>query len=280
MESASFASRRVSHGVEVLARMGYAAKGFVYVIVGGLSALAAFRLGGDGAQGSRAALGSLRDEPYGTALLIAVAVGIAGYVVWRLVQAVKDPEGHGTDAKGLVVRAGMLVSAFVYGGLAVWVVRTLTGNGSTGGGGGGGGGDSADTWSAWLLQQPYGQWLLGAVGVILVGYGVVEWGRAYRSRFEKRMRTDLDVGKRRVLRRVARTGLIARGIVFWIMGAFVVTAAVQSDPSEARGLEGALTTLGEQAYGPWLMGLVALGLVAYGLFQFAKAWYRRIGVAR
>jgi hypothetical protein len=272
METASVSRGRASHGIELLARVGFAAKGVVYLAIGVLTARAAASLGGGGAQGSREALTSLHAGPFGAALLTAVAIGLAGYVVWRLVEAFADPERRGTGLRGLAIRGGMLVSAFLHAGLTIWIVRTLLGDGSAGSGGG----EGARTWSARLLAQPFGAWLLGAVGVGIIAYGVAEWVRAYRTSFQKRMRSEMDFRTRRWARRIARAGLISRGIVFWIIGGFVVHAALTADPSQARGLEGALTAVGEQAYGPWLMGLVALGLTAYGVFQWVKAWYRRI----
>lgn len=270
---------RAGSGIEVLARMGYAAKGVVYVGVGVLSATAAFGAGSGDAQGSRDTLAQFGRQTWGTALLTLVALGIAGYVVWRMVQVFKDPERRGTDAKGLAVRTVLFVSALVYAGLGVWIVKGLVNGGGDGVGSQGAGG-GAGSWSALLLQQPYGAWLLGLFGLGIVAYGFAEWVKAYRASFEKRLRPDLKGDTRRLVRKVARVGLVSRGVVFLLIGGFLTYAAWTSDPSEARGLEGALETLGRQSYGPWLMGLVALGLAGYGILQIVKAWYRRIGPVR
>lgn len=266
----------MSRGIEVLARLGYAAKGIVYVGVGILTAAAAFQVGSRSqagstdASGSRDALSAIGSATWGTALLAAVAIGMAGYVAWRVVQALFDPERLGNDAKGLTTRAVLLISGMIYGGLGLWIARRLIGSDSGSGGG-------AQSWSATLLQQPFGPWLLGAVGVGVMGYGVAEWVKAARASFAKRMRSDLNGARKRLVRRIARVGLVSRGICFLITGGFLIVAAQQSDASEVRGLEGTLEALGSQAYGPWIMGLVALGLVAYGILQGVKAWYRRIG---
>lgn len=266
----------VSHGIEVLARLGYAAKGIVYVGVGLLTAAAAFQVGtrsqtgSTDASGSRDALAAIGSATWGSALLAAVAIGMAGYVAWRVVQALFDPEGLGTDAKGLATRAVLLISGAIYGGLGLWIVRRILGMGS-------GSDGNARSWSATLLQQPFGAWLLGAFGLAVMAYGIAEWVKAARASFEKRMRSDLNGDRKRLVRRIARVGLVSRGICFLIVGGFLVFAAQQSNASEARGLEGALEALGSQAYGPWVMGLVALGLVAYGVLQWVKAWYRCIG---
>lgn len=270
----------VGHGVEFLARAGYAAKGIVYVGTGLLTAAAAFQVGsrnasGSGdASGSRDALTAIGSATWGSALLAAVAVGMVGYVVWRVVQALLDPEDLGSDAKGLATRAVLLVSAFIYGGLGLWIGRRLLGTD-----GGSGGGD-AQSWSATLLQQPFGPWLLGLFGAGVMAYGIGEWFKAVKASFEKRFRRDLNGKARRLVRKVARVGLVSRGICFLVIGGFLIVAAWRSDPSQARGLEGALEALGSQPYGPWIMGGVALGLAAYGVLQGVKAWYREVGPLR
>ncbi|WP_405284992.1 DUF1206 domain-containing protein [Gaopeijia maritima] len=262
-----------AHTVEWAARAGYAAKGLVYLGVGGITASTALRDGSGDAEGSRGALSQALGGPLGTALLIAVAAGIAGYVAWRLVQALLDPEDRGTDARALATRAVLLISGLLYASLGLWVVRVLLGRASRSGGEGGGG---ADTASAWLLQQPYGRWLLAAAGLAVMGYGVGEWVKAVRRSFEKRMRSDLNGSTRRWVVRCARFGLASRGIVFLTTGTFLIVAAWTADPDEARGLEGSLEALGDTPWGPWVMGLVALGLAAYGALQLIKARYRRI----
>lgn len=259
------------HGVEALARIGYAAKGFVYIAVGVLAAMAAVSAGGGQAEGSRGALLSLRDEPLGAALLVAVAVGLVGYVVWRLVQAFTDPDRHGTDLRGLVQRAGMVLSAITHAGLAVWAIGLVLGRRL------GGDDDSGTrTWSARLLEQPFGAWVLGAVGLGIIIFGIAECVIAYRASYQKRLR-EMKRKTRRWVNAIARMGFVSRGVVAWIAGGFIVHAAITANPSEARGLEGSLRTLGEQAYGPFLLGIVAAGLAAYGAFEIVKAKYRRVG---
>ena len=259
--------------IEILARAGYAAKGVVYLGIGLLTATAALAGGSGNAQGSRDALSRIGRGDWGTILLIVVAFGIAGYVVWKLVQAVGDPEKHGGDLKGLATRGVFLVSALTYASLGVWIVRSLAGRGSASSTSSGGG---ADSWSATLLSQPFGAWLLGLAGLAIVVYGLVEWRNAAVATFEDRLGPDLDGSARRWVRRIARVGLVSRGLVFVIVGGFVIHAARTANPSEARGLEGALEALGSTTFGPWLMGVVALGLAGYGILQLVKSRYRRV----
>lgn len=256
--------------IQWLARFGYAARGIVYLIIGALALQAAFSAGGP--EDSSGALRVVSGQPFGRILLGALAVGLAGWVVWRLFQAIADPEGQGTGAKGVVKRLGYVVSALLYGGLAVEAVRLLLGSAS-----GGGGETEADHWTAMLMDKPAGRWLVAGVGGIIVLFGLSELVRAYRASFRRRLdlsRLGADAQRRVVL--FGRSGLAARGIVFGIIGWFLLRAALRYNPQEARGFQSALQALEQGGYGQWLLGAVAVGLLCYGLFELAEARYRVI----
>jgi hypothetical protein len=260
-------------GLELLARLGYAARGAVSLLVGGLAVLAAFGRGG-GATGSKGALQELLFQPLGDVLLAAVALGLFGFAVWRALQSLLDADGLGSDPKALVVRAGQAVSAIVHAGLGVFAASVLVGWGY-------GGGDeerSARDWTRWLLAQPFGEWLVGAAGLAVIGAGLGMAGKAWIASFMRHL--ACGPGQARWAVPLGRAGYAARGVVFVLIGAFLVVAAVQSDPSEARGLGGALLALQERPFGRALFGLVALGLAAFGAFGFVEARYRRINAPR
>lgn len=251
----------------LLARSGYAARGVVYLIVGGLAVLAALGQGGRTTD-ARGALTTLLTQPFGQILLAIVALGLVGYALWRVVQAITDTDHHGTDGKGLAIRSGLLVSAVTHALLAVSALSLIFGWGS------GGGDNGARNWTAWLLQQPFGRWLVGLIGLAIIGAGIAHMIKGYRAKFEKYFQMDaatLDKASP-----VCRFGLIARGIVFVIIGGFLIVAAVEFNSAEARGLQGALQALQQQPYGWILLGIVALGLVAFGVYSLIEAWYRRI----
>lgn len=257
--------------VEKLARLGYAAKGIVYAIVGVLAVQAAFGTGGKTTD-TKGALGAIAAQPFGKFLLALVTLGLIGYVLWRFVEAVKDPEHKGGDAKGLASRLGSAMSGLIYAGLALSAIRLITGSGS---------GDSSTTstqdWTARLLSQPFGQWLVGAVGAFTIGLGFYQLYKAYKAKFRKEMKLqEMSATEETWATRIGRLGEAARGIVFTIIGFFLIQAARQSDASEAQGLDGALQALAQQPYGPWLLGIVAIGLVAYGIHMGVQARYRRI----
>lgn len=262
------ATREAAPWVETLARFGYAAKGAVYILVGGLAVAAAVGGGGQ-TTGSSGALATIAESPLGRVALALIALGLAGYVVWGVVRAVVNPEN---DSGGK--RAYYGISAVVYGLLAVEAARLALSGPGGGGGSAGGSGDGAMHWSATLMQQPFGHWLLGAVGVGVALFGLQQIWNAWRVDLDDQLALgSMSRTTRSWAVRSGRFGLAARGVVFVIIGVYVTLAAVQSDPSEARGLGGVLDTMRET---PWLLGLVALGLVAYGVYNLVRARFRVI----
>jgi hypothetical protein len=256
--------------VERLARLGYLAKGIVYAIVGVLAVQAAFGAGGQTTD-TKGALGAIAAQPFGKFLLALLTVGLIGYVVWRFVQAVQDPEHKGDDAKGWATRLGYAVSGLIYASLAFTAIGLIRGSD------GGGGGNSEQDWTARLLAQPFGQWLVGLVGAFVIGLGFYQLYQAYKAKFRKQMKLqEMSPTEETWATRIGRFGLGARGVVFCIIGFFLLQAARQSDASQVRGLDGALQSLAQQPYGPWLLGIVALGLVAYGIHMAVQARYIRI----
>ncbi len=263
------AARSARPWLERLARLGYATEGAMYALIGLLAAGVAFGSGGH-ATGQRGALEIVAGSPFGGVLVGLVALGFLGYALWRGVQAIMDPDGEGTDVKGLGKRAGYGVSALVYAGLAFSAVGSILGSASRGG-------RTPDDWTALLLSWPLGQALVVCVGLAVVGLGLRELYQAYKARFLKYLELD-EMGERarRWTERWGRLGVAARGLVFGVVGTFLIRAALEHDPQEARGLGGALQTLARQPSGAWLLGAVALGLVAYGLLMLSVARYRHI----
>ena len=257
--------------VEKLARFGYAAKGIVYFIVGLLAAQAAFTTGGRTTDTS-GALSTIVNQPFGNFMLALVTIGLIGYVLWRIVEAVFDPEhsGEETNVKRVVQRIGYGFSAIAYSGLALTAVRLIMGTGNTGG-------STTQDWTARFMGQPLGRWLVGLAGVAVIGVGISYLYQAYKADFQRHLkRHQMSQTEQRWAKRLGQFGLAARGVVFGLIGLFLVLAALHSNAREARGLGGALATLARQPFGPWLLGTVALGLIAYSLYCMIEARYRRI----
>lgn len=256
-------------GIEALARMGYVAKGTVYLVVGLLAAVGAFGLGGR-ATGTRGALHELAVQPFGRGLLMLMVVGLAGYVVWRFTQGFADAEGKGRGLAALGARAGFVLSGVVYLGLAVYAVDLLVRVGF-------GGGGSVQDRTAMLMSWTGGVWLVGGIGLGIIGVGLYQAWRAYTDAFKRSWdMPGMSPPQRLVVSLLGRIGLSTRAVFFVMVGVFLIIAAVQFDPSEARGLGGALSSLASQPFGPWLLLVSGLGLGCYGLYCFVNARYRDI----
>lgn len=255
---------------EGLARLGFAARGIVYLLVGWF-ALRAARIGGQPTD-NQAALASLVDEPLGRILLVVVAIGLLGYGIWRLAEAWLDLEGNGGKAKGLLVRSGHGVSGVAHALLAFFAASLAL----RGDRGPGAQGDAAARdWTAWLLAQPFGEILVALIGLMLLATGLFQLVKAYRADFTRHLQTNASV--MRWLVPMGRLGFASRGVVFTLTGLFFLTAARQSDPNEAGGMGQALREIQTGPNGPLLLGIVALGLLLFGLFSLLEARYRRLG---
>jgi hypothetical protein len=259
-----------------LARAGYAAKGIVYLIVGVLAAKAAFAGGGQ-VSDSRAGLATvLGSGTWAWVLVAVIGLGLIGYALWNFARAILDVEAAGDDWKGYGKRAGYAISGAIHTLLGVWALRS-----SLVGRGGGGGGDGTRDLVGSILAWPGGTLLVGAIGVGIAGYGLYQLYRAWTVKLDENL--DLSSVRsdaaRTAIVRFGRGGLGARGVVFVIIGWFFVQAAARYDAAEAGGLGAALRALQSSGAWGWLvLGLVAVGLAAYGAYMLSKALYRRIEV--
>jgi hypothetical protein len=252
-----------------LARFGHAARGMVYVVIGVLALEAAFGIGGR-ATNSKGALFTIANQPFGRILLALVGVGLAGYALWRMVQASLDPEGKGSDAKGTFKRLGAALSGLAYLGLAITAFRIVVGSGVSKN-------SSQRDWTAQVLAQPGGQWLIGLVGVVIIGFALRTFFIAYTAKFREKLKiSEMSAGEDSWITRIGRVGHAAWGVVLVIIGWFFVRAAMQSDARQTGGLTQALQTLASQPHGRWLLGIVAIGVISYGLYALAEARFRKI----
>lgn len=257
----------MSNHFETLARFGYAARGLVYLLLGGL-ALASAVWGGTGADGSSDALSTLLGLPFGRVLLGLVALGLVGHILWRLAQGLLDADNAGDDAKGYAGRIGSVISA----GANVFLALSAARMALVGAGGGGGGGEQDA--SAWLLQQPFGAFLLGLAALGVIGAGVAQIAKGVTQDYRKRL--TLPSAQSRLLDPVCRFGLASRGALIVIIGGFVLYAAITVSPERAGGTSAALDYVHALPFGPIIYGLAALGLVAFGAYSVVQGLYRRM----
>ncbi|WP_019503670.1 DUF1206 domain-containing protein [Pleurocapsa sp. PCC 7319] len=259
--------------METFARFGYTAKGFVYSAIGILALLAAFGIGGETTD-TTGALEEIATQPFGKILLALIAFGLVGYVMWRLVQAINDPQNKGTDAKGIITRLGYVLSGVSYAGVAANAALLAIGSSNSGSGG-----NSKQDWTAMVMEQPLGRWLVGLVGAVVIGIGFWRLYEAYKIKFRKKLDlSELSWQYKDWLINICRFGIAARGVVFIMIGFFVLQAAHQFNPNKVKGLDGALLTLTQQPYGKVLLALMALGLIAYAVSLLVQARYGRIKI--
>lgn len=273
--NAAHAKGEVSRGITWLARSGYAARGIVYIIVGAFAFMAG--IGSGETVGTKGAIQQLLSQPFGTVLLWIMVVGLLAYAAWRITQAITDPEGHGTDAKGLAIRTGLVGSAVTYSLLALFTLGLLgTSIGESTGGGSGGSGSGGDFLSG-LLGWEYSNYLVYAVALIPLGVGIAHIIKGWKAKFEKYFYASEDV--MRWVRPVSRAGLIARGVAFLIVAGMLFSGGTRYEPTDPPGLEDALNALQSLPFGAFWLSVVGLGLVAFALYSISEAIWRRIDTA-
>lgn len=266
-----------SEWADRLARLGFAARGLVYVVVG-LIALQIARKGGSSQEeASRGgAVQEIASRSFGTALLWVLAAGLVGYILWRLSEALWGKRDEDDDKKRTAKRLGSAAKAVAYTGFLITTVRFLL-DGSSSQGGGGGDNEQERSATARVLEWPAGQLLVGAVGAAIVGGGLYLLYRGIAQKFEKHLDdSQMSPGVERAVGVLGTIGMAARGLVFALAGLLVIKAAWDYDPDEARGFDGTLQLLAQQTYGQALLGLAALGVICFGLYSWAEARYREL----
>jgi hypothetical protein len=255
-----------------VARFGLVAKGVSYGLVGALAVALAAGHGGN-ATSRQGALEELARHSFGELVLIALAVGFGCYALWRFVQAYAERGGDGGALKAWGKRIGYAGRGLVYAGLMFSTIKILTGAESQSQNA------KAHRSTAVVLAWPGGTWIVGIAGAVLVAVGLWNLYRGLARKFEDKWRVGrLSPAVRKWGARAGVAGHVARFAVFALIGGFLVKAAVDYNPRDAIGLDGALQKLAHHSYGPWLLGLTAAGLVAYGLYCLVDARLRDVSV--
>ena len=255
--------------VDRAARAGYAAKGAVYLLVGVLAARAALSGPGSRAEGKGGALRELVAQPFGRVLLAIVVVGLVGYTLWRFAQAALDTEDEGSRLNGVVFRAGFALSGLIYAAWTYIALRVLLPGRSSPQ-------NPQEDWTARLMAQPFGPWLVGAFGLLIVAVGFYQAYRAYQADFRESLKLSKEATRETFVTNAGRVGFTAKAMVYGLTGIFFIQAALRHDPEAAGGLGEALQTVAARPYGPYLLGLLALGLAAFGVFSLLLARYRAL----
>ncbi len=255
--------------METLTRVGYGARGLIYITMGLLAVKVALGKGGalETPQGAIAAIGK---SPAGFILLWVVLVGIIAYAMWGLVRAVLDPLHKGHDLKGLVARFGFLVSAFSYAILALPTYGYIKGTSQSSNGA------QTQKLFASIMKMPWGRWAIGILGLVVLAGGLYQIYLGFKSGFDRQFQIyALTPKELKLATDMGRFGTAARGVVFALVGGLITLGAYRANPGQPVGIDTALATLLHQPYGVWLLGVVALGLIAFGLYSMLSAlWFR------
>jgi hypothetical protein len=249
---------------------GYVAEGVFYLPVGFFALLAA--VGDQQPNGSQGALAKLGETLFGDALLAVLAVGLAAFVLWQLVVAIADPE-HRAERRSprrRMVRFGHFLNGLfhcVFVGEAVWsILGPNAANDEK---------QSQVRWTGWAFALPVGRYLVALMGTSIVIFGLWQLYRAVTR--DKNKRVELSRARFRLaINALGVYGLLARGALFCLVGGYLINAAWRHDPRYSGGIAGALGGLKRQPYGEWLLGVVAVGLLCYGLYQLVKEPYRTL----
>lgn len=260
-----------SRAMEVLSRVGLCARGVIYVLVGLLAVQMGF--GGDsGKEADRSgAVRTIGEQPFGRVLLWALVLGLAAMALWRLSEAAFGQAVTGGDK--WTRRLGSLGLAVFYTVICIGVVQTALVGGSAGGRPGD---ETSKDYTARVLNWPLGRVLVGVFGAVLVVVGVVIVVRSLMRKFEENLRTgEMSPTTRRIVAGLGIVGGVACGVVAAVAGLFVLLAAVQFDPSRAKGMDETLRSFAATPAGPVLLIAAAVGLLLFGLYSFCEARWRK-----
>ena len=256
---------------ERLERLGFVVRGLIYLIIGVLAFQLAIGAGGATATPT-SAIALIGRQPLGKLLLVIIAAGLAGYSLWGFVRAILDPLDRGSDAKGLLDRAGFLFSGLSYGLLLIPTVLTVMNKPSPATAS-----SSTPGVPASLLSGPLGQWLIVAFGLFWIAAGAGQVLTAYRAKFTRDLQTSsMSAQEIKAATWLGKIGFTARGIVFGLIGMIILQTAFAVGAKQAQGFDGALAALAHAPYGELLLGAVAIGLILFGAYSALCAKWNKI----
>jgi hypothetical protein len=254
--------------MKALTRYGYFARGILFLVIGFLALqVASGKQGNLTDQGG--ALATIAAQPFGRILLIVMVAGLIGFSLWGFIRAIFDPLDSGHDEKGILTRIGFVVSGISYGALVYPFLQLILGTGSapaksqT---------QTTQDVTAQILAQPFGPWLIGAIGLLVIGWSLSQLYLAYTAKFVKMFKTsEMNATEKTWIKDAGRIGIGARALVFALIGFFLIQAALNVDPKQAIGLDGALLKLAQQPQGPVLLAAAAIGLMIFGIYSILSA---------
>ncbi|WP_328460173.1 DUF1206 domain-containing protein [Actinoplanes sp. NBC_00393] len=257
-----------SKPLEYLARGGFIGYGIIHLLFAWIAWQVAFA-GSKQDTDQSGALQTLARQSYGKTLLIVIAIGLAAMAIWQAFEAAIGESGP-RDRTAMAERVLSGARAVLYAYLAWTAVKVVQGADASMG-------DSNASATAGLMDSPGGRWLVGLIGLTVLGIGIGMAYYGWKRKFVKHLNTQqMTASTREPIIKMGVAGYTSKGIAYAIAGLLVVTAAVNYDPEKARGLDAALKTLASYSWGVWLLALIGLGIAAFGVYCIAQAKYRKI----
>jgi hypothetical protein len=261
------AQHQISHGSEILFRIGYAAYGLIYLLIGSLAFALAIGMGGK-ITDPKGALATIGQQPFGKFILLLLGVGLVGYVLWRFAQAFLNIEHKPNKAKYIFARIGQAISGIIYSAIAVVAIRGFMAEGQTSSGGG-------SPWAR-LMAMDGGHYIIMAVGAILLIVAATQVFKGVKEKFMEGFEgAHMTADEEKAVRVSGKVGYIARGVTFAIIGYFCLKAGFQHDPSEAKTTKSALEFIAAQPFGTIALGVVAAGFIAFAIHCLLAAKNQR-----
>jgi hypothetical protein len=258
--------------LQLLERLGYVVRGALYAVMGLLALGIAVGSTGGKATDLSGALVFLIGNPLGKVVLIVAVIGLTAYSLWGFTRAIYDPLRRGSDAGGYAARLGFISSAVSYAAIVLFALQILMGSGGTAG-------DTTQKTISSILTHPGGGWLTAIIGIVAIVVGLGQLLESYRATFKADLKSaEMSASERTTAIRLGRFGMFARGIIFLIIGWFLLQAGIHHDAGQVQGFGGAFVFLLAQPFGRVVLGVIALGFVALGLHSFACArWIKLMG---
>jgi hypothetical protein len=255
-----------------LAKLGFVGRGLIYLIVG----ILAFQIAtGDTSESAdkKGALQEIAEKPFGNALLVVLAIGLAGYALWRFSEAIWGKRSEQNEKKRTARRLVSAGKGVAYAAFCATTISFLVGSG-----GQSGANQQEKTWTAKVMGWPGGRGIVAIAGLAVIAGALYLIGLGLTRKFEEKLELGrVSAGARKAIRAIGTVGVTARGVVFALLGLLLVRAAMDFDPNEAQGIDGTLRTIADRAYGQVLLMLAALGLVAFGVYSgIVEARYRKL----
>lgn len=264
------ADDNVKPWVRWYSRIGFSAKGSVYILIGLISMMAAVGIGQKSDQAG--AIAAVASRPFGQLILWFMVLGLIGYITWLTTQVIIEPDHSGSKIKGLFIRIGYFFSAAFYVGLGTKFAILAMQSGQTG--------NTKQVWMNKVLDIPIGRIAIAITGISIFVFAMIQLTLGIRGTFTKKLNTSEMKQKEMIItNQMGRIGFIARGITFGVLGGFLIHSGWTGETSQATGIDGALAQIAQEPFGQALLGIVSLGLFLYGVYEVLEGKNRNIKVS-